>query len=121
MKKGGASRRRFRVLPTVLLTVAILGFPSIVYALGRSSSSFQITHVSVSGTDLIPRRAVMRLLQRDHLGENLFSVTHDDVRRTLDPLVYMRDVHIDRDFPHTLRVRVVEHRPALHVLARNGW
>ena len=39
-----ASRPRFRLLPTVLLTLAILGLPTVVYAWGRSSSSFDIAH-----------------------------------------------------------------------------
>jgi cell division septal protein FtsQ len=120
-KKGGASRRRFPVLPTVLLTAAILGLPTIVYAWGRSSESFTIERLRVSGTELVPRRTVVRLLRADYLGENLFTVTTGDVRATLRPLAYVEDVRVDRDFPHTLRVAVIEHEPALYVLGANGW
>ena len=120
-KKGGASRRRFPVLPTVLLTAAILGLPTIVYAWGRTSSSFTIDHVRVSGTDLVPRPTVARLLRADYLGKNLFTVTAADVRTSLRALAYVKGARVDRDFPDTLRVRVIEHRPALYVLGANGW
>jgi cell division septal protein FtsQ len=119
--KGGANRRRFRLLPTVLLTVAILGLPTAVYAWGRTSSSFRIAHVRVTGTDLVPARKASRLLRREYLGKNLFTVTSTDVRTTLRPLAYVQDAQVDRDFPDTLRVTVVEHRPVFYVLASNGW
>lgn len=120
-KKGGASRRRFRVLPTVLLTAAILCLPTVVYAWGRTSSSFEITRVRVSGTELVKRKTVMRLLRSDYLGENLFTVTSDDVEATLSRQCYVEEARVDRDFPDTLRVRVVEHRPMLYVRGSNGW
>ena len=79
----GASRPRFRLLPTVLLTLAILGLPTVVYAWGRSSSSFDITTVEVAGTRLVPEKRALRLLRRDYAGHNLFTVTGR--RRAHDP------------------------------------
>ena len=61
----GASRPRFRLLPTVLLTLAILAVPTVVYAWGRSSSSFDISTVKVSGTHLVPAKKTLRLLRED--------------------------------------------------------
>jgi hypothetical protein len=116
-----ASRPRFRLLPTVLLTVAILGLPSVVYAWGRSSSSFEVRHVGVSGTKLIPEKQVLRLLREEHRGDNLFTVTASDVKETLASLCYIDRVSVDRDFPDTLRVDVVEHAPAAYGLARGHW
>lgn len=120
-KGGGASRPRFRLLPTVLLTAAILALPTVVYGWGRSSSSFAIHKVEVSGTELVPERRVLRLLRRDYLGHNLFTVTTKDVRASLAPLYYISDARVDRDFPGTLRVSVVEHRPAVYALAGSRW
>ncbi|MEE4276544.1 MAG: cell division protein FtsQ/DivIB, partial [Thermoleophilia bacterium] len=62
-----------------------------------------------------------RALEGAFLGENLFAVTADDVRRVLRRQCYLADVEIDRDFPDTLRVRLIEHRPALAVLAEGRW
>ena len=81
-----ASRPRFRLLPTVLLTLAILGVPTVVYAWGRSSSSFDIATVRVAGTHLVPDKRALRLLHHDYSGRNLFTVTGGDVRKTLAPL-----------------------------------
>ena len=120
-KGGGASRPRFRLLPTVLLTAAILALPTVVYGWGRSSSSFAIHKVEVTGTELVPERRVLRLLRRDYLGHNLFTVTTKDVRASLAPLRYISDARVDRDFPGTLRVSVVEHRPAVYALAGSRW
>jgi hypothetical protein len=120
-KGGGASRPRFRLLPTVLLTAAILALPTVVYAWGRSSSSFAIHKVEVSGTKLVQERRVLRLLRRDYLGHNLFTVTTKDVRASLAPLCYISDAHVDRDFPGTLRVSVDEHRPVVYALAGSRW
>lgn len=120
-KGGGASRPRFRLLPTVLLTAAILALPTVVYGWGRSSSSFAIHKVEVTGTELVPERRVLRLLRRDYLGHNLFTVTTKDVRASLAPLYYISDARVDRDFPGTLRVSVVEHRPAVYALTGSRW
>ena len=120
-KGGGASRPRFRLLSTVLLTAAILALPTVVYGWGRTSSSFAIRDVEVSGTVLVPEHRVLRLLRRDYLGHNLFTVTTKDVRASLAPLLYISDARVDRDFPGTLRVSVVEHHPALYALAGSRW
>ena len=122
MAKGGvASPPRFRLLPAVLLTAAILALPAVVYGWGRSSSSFAIHKVEVTGTELVQERRVLRILRKDYLGHNLFTVTTKDVRASLTPLCYISDARVDRDFPGTLRVSVVEHHPALYALAGSRW
>jgi cell division septal protein FtsQ len=104
-----------------LLTLAILGVPTVVYALGRSSSSFAIVHVRVAGTHLVPDKRALRLLTRDYSGRNLFTVTGGDVRKTLAPLRLIADATVDRDFPDTLSVRITEYAPAAYALAGERW
>ncbi len=117
----GASRPRFRLLSTVLLTLAILGLPTVVYAWGRSSSSFDIVGVRVAGTHLVREKRVHRLLQKDFAGSNLFTVTAGDVRSSLSPLCFVSGVSIDRDFPDTLDVTVSEYAPAAYAMAGDRW
>jgi cell division septal protein FtsQ len=119
--RGKASRFRFRLLPSVLLTAAILLIPAALYAWGRQADSFAVERVKVSGTRRIPEKQALRLLRKEFEGRNLFTVTGADVRATLDRLCYLAAVEIDRDFPTTLRVRVIEHRPLLYVLANGRW
>jgi hypothetical protein len=120
-RTGGANRPRFRLLPTVLLTVAILGLPTAVYAWGRTSSSFAIHAIEVRGARQVPERRVERLLRRDYLGHNLFTVTTAEVRRTLSRFSYVATASVDRDFPDTLRVRLTEYHPAAYLLASGTW
>ncbi len=117
----GASRPRFRLLPTVLLTLAILAVPTAVYAWGRSSSSFDVSAVKVSGTHLVPAKKTLRLLEKTYTGDNLFTVTATDVRETLKPLAFVAGVTVDRAFPDTLEVGVTEYVPAAYALAGTRW
>ena len=116
-----ASRPRFRLLSTVLLTLAILGVPTVVYAWGRSSSSFDIATVRVAGAHLVPEKRALRLLSVDYAGRNLFTVTGGDVRKTLEPLRFVSAATVDRDFPATLSVTITEHAPAAYALAGDTW
>ncbi len=114
-----ASRPRFRLLPTVLLTLAILGLPTVVYAWGRSSSSFDITSVRVAGTRLVPEKKALRLLRQDYAGDNLFTVTGGDVRKTLAPLCFVTEREHRPGLPgdarghhHRVRAGGLRHWPA---------
>jgi cell division septal protein FtsQ len=105
----------------VLLTLAILAVPTAVYAWGRTSSSFGIATVRVTGAHLVPEKRALRLLREEYAGRNLFSVTGGDVRKTLAPLCFVRGARIDRDFPQTLAVTVAEYEPAAYALAGDRW
>jgi cell division septal protein FtsQ len=105
----------------VLLTLAILLLPTVVYALGRSSPSFDITTITVAGAQLVQEKQALKLLRRDHGGSNLFTVTAADVRETLAPLCFVSRVSVDRDFPATLAITLVEYEPAAYALAGDRW
>ena len=105
----------------MLLTVAIPRSAHGRLRVGPHSSAFRISHVRVTGTALVPTRTVAGMLRGRFLGRNLFAVTTADVRAALHTLPYVQDAELNRDFPDTLKVTVVEYRPALYVLATNGW
>ncbi len=109
------------MLPSVLLTVAILLAPALLYAWGRQADAFAVERVKVAGERRIPEKQALRLLRKAFEGHNLFTVTNADVVAALAPLCYLASVEVDRDFPTTLRVRLVEHRPLLYVLAGERW
>jgi hypothetical protein len=120
-RRGGASRFRFRVLPSVLLTAAILLLPALLYAWGRQADAFAVERVTVGGGRRIPDKQALKLLRNEFLGRNLFTVTTADVREVLERLCYLASVEVDRDFPTTLRVKLIEYRPAAYVLAKGRW
>ena len=117
-----ASRPRFRLLPTVLLTLAILRVPTVVYAWGRSSSSFDIAHVRVAGTHLVPEKRALRLLrQRLRRPQPL----HGDRRRRAQDARAALASSPARPSTATSRTRcavtITEYEPAAYALAGDRW
>jgi cell division septal protein FtsQ len=120
-RQRGARGPRVHIIWSILLTVAVLAIPGAVVAWGRSTATFTTERVVVTGAHMIAKKEARRALEKALIGENLFAVGADDARRALRTQCYLADVEIDRDFPDTLRVRLVEHRPALAVLADGRW
>ena len=120
-RRSGASRFRVRMLPSVLLTAAILLLPALLYAWGRHADSFAVERVTVAGGHRVSEKQALRTLRREFLGDNLFTITTGDVRAALDEYCYLAAVEVDRDFPTDLRVRLVEYKPSMYVLAKGRW
>jgi cell division septal protein FtsQ len=120
-RRSGASRFRVRMLPSVLLTAAILLLPALLYAWGRQADAFAVKRVTVAGGHRVSEKQALRALRREFLGDNLFTITTGDVRTALDKYCYLAAVEVDRDFPSDLRVRLVEHKPSMYVLAKGRW
>ena len=78
-------------------------------------------HVVVSGGQRVPAGRAAALLRQRFDGVNLLAVHTADVRKTLSVYPYLRAVTISRDFPDTLRVRLLEYRPAICLLAGGHW
>ncbi len=109
------------MLPSVLLTAAILLLPALLYAWGRQADAFAVKRVTVAGGHRVSEKQALRALRREFLGDNLFTITTGDVRTALDKYCYLAAVEVDRDFPSDLRVRLVEHKPSMYVLAKGRW
>ena len=119
--RDGRPRRRFRLLPSLVLMVLIVVLPLSVYLWGRHSSVFAVKHVVVTGGQRVPARQAAALLRRRFDGANLLAVHTADVSKALAVYPYLRAVTISRDFPDTLRVRLLEYRPAICLLAGGRW
>jgi cell division septal protein FtsQ len=84
MTAGDArSRRRFRLIPSLVLMALIVVLPLAVYLWGRHSSIFAIKHVVVSGGQRVPAGRAAALLRQRFDGVNLLAVHTADVRKTL--------------------------------------
>jgi hypothetical protein len=119
MSKIGSRRRR--ALATAALVALIVAVPLGVYAWGRTSGTFRVRHIVVSGARPAHARAVRGVLRRGFLGTNLFTVTAARVRAALVGFPYVDRVAIDRDFPGTLKVRMTEYVPAALLLSGGRW
>ena len=114
------SRRR-RILPGVLVGALIVLIPLIVLGVSHYTSAFAVRTVVVTGAQRIPRGRAEQLLADRFMGHDLFSVGEADVRRALAEFTYLESVKVDRDFPTTLRIRLIEFEPAVFVLSRGRW
>jgi hypothetical protein len=116
---GGGTRRSTRL--GVFLALLILLVPLAVYVWGRNSSAFAVERIRISGTRRVATAKAAATLRARFLGRNLFTVQADDVAAALRRFPYFADVEVDRDFPSTLRVRIVEYRPAAVLFSAGRW
>jgi len=112
------------VLGIVVGTVAL----SLGYALLRSSPVFSIDRVTVIGATGSARDAI-RAKAADAAGSgSLLAVDPQAVADAVAGMPLVRSVHVDRAFPHELRITVVAEHPAAiiqtgtsrYLIARSG-
>jgi hypothetical protein len=113
-------RTRSRRL-AVLAGLLIVAIPLVVFAWGRGSSAFAIERIRLSGARRVSAAAATKTLRAHFLGHNLFTVHASDVAAALRAFPYVDDVRIDRDFPGTLRVHILEYRPAAMLFSTGRW
>jgi cell division protein FtsQ len=112
--RGRLRAPSLRILAIVAIAVALLG---LAYAAARFTSLFALRELEVAGGSKTVQASV-REAALPFLGESLVSRGQGEVRRRRGALPTVRSVAIDRAFPHTLRISVVQER-ALAVV-RNG-
>jgi cell division septal protein FtsQ len=119
VKKTPARRRPVAV--SIGLAFVLIGLPLALYIWGSHSSTFAVRSIVLEGADRVAVKRAAHLLEKACLGRNLFTVHSSQIQRTLAPLLFMKSAGIDRDFPSTLRVRLVEYSPGLYALAEGRW
>jgi len=86
----------------------------------RDSSLVAVEEASVSGltTPDAPRlRAALTAAARDM---TTLHVRVDELEKAVSPFAVIKEVHAEADFPHGLRIEVVEHRPVALVSGGEG-
>lgn len=114
-------KKRRGWLLSVCLSLVTVGLPFGLYLWGSASDTFAVRTVVLTGCERVPRAKAQRLLDQRLLGSNLFKVRGSQAEEALSSLLFVAEVHMDRDFPATLRVTVREHEPALYALWRGRW
>jgi cell division protein FtsQ len=102
-----------RVTPSgrsLLVGFAIVAAAAGAYAIARGTSMFAIERVEIRGADPTAARAVRGALEPLE-GTSLLALGRGEVERRAQGLPYVVSASYDRDFPHTLRVTIVEERP----------
>ena len=109
--RTAAKRRSRGILISIALTLVLVVLPLGLYLWGSRSPTFSIDRVLLTGCRQVGHQRALTLLEERFVGKNLFTVRAAQVDDALEPLFFVADVDVDRDFPATLRVRVSRARP----------
>jgi len=108
IRAGQAVRKRKSRLPWLLW---LFGVGSIViWWLLYHSSYFLIENVKVIGIHRLDKTTVMRLVHVN-VGEPLMSVDSDAISKALVAIPQIKRVSVERGWPHSVLIRVVERAP----------
>ena len=105
-----APKTMFRPLLVALLALVLVGSGVGAYFGARQTGVFSLDRITVDGA---PRGTAgrIRAALRPYVGESLVRFDHEDAVRRLAAVPEVAEAHFDRDFPHTLNVRVRLERP----------
>lgn len=100
----------FRPLLVALVALVLVGSGFGAYFGARETGVFSLDRIDVDGA---PRATADRIRAALHpyLGESLVRFDQGAAERRLASVPEVAEAHFDRDFPHTLRVRVRLERP----------
>lgn len=107
-----------RPLLVVLVALVLAGSGVGAYFGARETGVFALDRIEVEGAPP-PTAAMVRAALRPYVGKSLMRFDRNDAARRLASVSEVADVHFDRDFPHTLKVRVHLER-AVAVLRRGA-
>jgi cell division protein FtsQ len=99
-----------RPLLAVVIALALVGGAVGLYLAARQTSLFALDRIEVTGAPP-PVAARIRSALADYQGRSLVRFDGKDARRRIAGVPEVANVTIDRDFPHTLKVRVRLERP----------
>ncbi len=111
-----ASRRR--PLAVLLFVLALVAAGAGAYVAARQTAVFALERIEVAGAPPGVAADVRRAL-RPYVGESLVRFDRREAARRLAGVSEVADTRFDRDFPHTLKVRVRLERPVA-VLRQGG-
>lgn len=102
-----------RLLPSgraLVIGIALLSIAAGLYGLARETSMFAVRSIQVEGAPQSVAAAAQKAL-RSFEGTSLLRLNGAAVIRRLEAMPTVFSATYDRDFPHTLRVRLVLEQP----------
>jgi POTRA domain, FtsQ-type len=109
-KPGAASALVRSPMSLVVGVAAVVALVGLMILVARQSSMFSVTRVEIAGAPpavAAQARAALRFAD----GESLLRLDGGDVVAALERIPSVYRASYDRDFPHTLRIRIVPERP----------
>ena len=105
---------RLAVLGIAACTAALAGGVFAYRALARSSV-FAVRELAITGADAPTRGAIVTAVQGAVGGRSLLRVQAAQVARAIEQVPAIATASVDRDFPSTLRIRIVPERAILRL------
>jgi POTRA domain, FtsQ-type/Cell division protein FtsQ/DivIB, C-terminal len=102
--------RAFRPLLVALLALVLVVSGAGAYIGARKTGVFALDRIEVAGAPPATAAKIRAALQ-SYVGQSLVRFDRGDAARRLASVSEVADAHFDRDFPHTLKVRVHLERP----------
>lgn len=113
----GRERGRRRAGPIFLCVLALAG---VALFLGlRSSDVFAVKQVSAGVAEHVTQAQIAEAVSEAR-GVSLLRVSTGTIEQTLEALPYVRTVHVYRQFPNSLEIRVEEYEPVARVQTAEG-
>ena len=111
--------------PRLKRRLVVLGVLSLVLAAGyhfwlRDSSLVAVDEVKISGLTTADAARVRMALDTAAKDMTTLHIDHDRLERAVEGYPVVRALEVTPEFPHGLRVRVVEHVPAAMAVADTG-
>ena len=99
-----------RPILVVAVALVLVGSGIGAYFGARETGIFALDRIQITGAPP-PTAARIKAVLRSYVGESLVRFDRTDAARRLAAVSEVADARFDRDFPHTLRVRVRLERP----------
>lgn len=106
------NRLPWRVLAGILLTVAGLALGWLWF---RDSSFAAVERVTITGSGSSEQEQVRQALETTALGMSTLRVDERALEQVVEPFASVAGLRIRPDFPHELRIEVIEHEPVATV------
>jgi cell division protein FtsQ len=115
-------RRRAAALVLAAVACALAaGAVELGYLWVKSSSVFVLRTVAIRGGSESDRVAVRDAVARAAAGDSLLSVSSTQIAGAIESVPTIHFASVDRDFPHTLRIRIVPERPVAIAKGKGRW
>lgn len=79
-----------------------------------------IEQVVVEGNQIVSTEEIIEKTGPLLRGESLLQLSFEDAARAAESLTYVQSVEFSRDFPHTVHLRIYEHRPFVYLKDADG-
>jgi len=118
IRQGTVTRKRKSRLPWLAWLFVILAI--IIWWALYQSRWFLVEHIKVSGAHRVPATKVSQIAHIN-LGKPLMSVDPGAVVQALKGVPQIKDARVERGWPHTVLITIVERAPVAYVLTKSGF